>query len=276
MRHSTGKTLHYPAPSASGDHALPNRPAGRKYFFATIFRWASPDFLARGARARHKGAVRIVIVEDHQIFREVLRKICAIDLGHEVVGEAGDGVTAVEVIARTRPDVVLLDLQLPALDGFGVMAATAGAAPEIKFLILSSHCDAFTVHRAEEMRVQGFVDKNTSSVGAVKEALAAIQQGAVWFSPAFREIKAAQHHDPAAFDKVLSDRECAVLARVGVPLADAEIAAELGISRETVEKHRANILRKLGLQTNLELVRYAQAKGLTLGARPPGKGSLIP
>ena len=96
--------------------------------------------------------MRIVIVEDHLIFRDVLRKVCVAELRHEVVGEAGDGVKAVELIGRTRPDLVLLDLQLPALGGFGVIAAIAVSAPATKVVILSSHCDAFTVHRAEEAR----------------------------------------------------------------------------------------------------------------------------
>ncbi len=220
--------------------------------------------------------MRIVIVEDHLIFRDVLRKVCVAELRHEVVGEAGDGVKAVELIGRTRPDLVLLDLQLPALGGFGVIAAIAVSAPATKVVILSSHCDAFTVHRAEEARVQGFIDKNTSSVAAVKDALAAIKQGTTWFSPAFLEIKTAQRRDPDAFEKLLTKRECEVLARAGVPLSDDTIGSEFGISRETVEKHRSNIIRKLGLKTNLDLVRYAQTNGFTLGAKPAGDGSLIP
>lgn len=220
--------------------------------------------------------MRIVIVEDHLIFRDVLRKVCVAELRHEVVGEAGDGVKAVELIGRTKPDVVLLDLQLPALGGFGVIAAISVSAPATKVVILSSHCDAFTVHRAEEARVQGFIDKNTSSVEAVKAALTAVKQGATWFSPAFREIKAAQRRDPDAFEKLLTKRECEVLARAGIPVGDDAIGVELRISRETVEKHRSNIIRKLGLTTNLDLVRYAQTNGFTLGAKPAGDGTLIP
>ncbi len=222
-----------------------------------------------------QGGVRIIIVEDHLIFRDILRKVCAVELRHDVVAEAADGATAVELIRRLRPDLALLDLQLPALGGFEVIAAAAASSPATKFVILSSHCDAFTVHRAEEAGVHGFVDKNTSSVEAVKRALGEVGRGSTWFSPAFLAIRTALRRDPDAFDKLLTKRECEVLCRAGIPLSDEAIGAELGISRETVEKHRSNIMRKLGVATNLELVRYAQSNGFTLGVRPGG-GPLIP
>lgn len=202
--------------------------------------------------------------------------MCAVDLGHDVVGEADDGQRAVEMIGRTRPQLVLLDLQLPTLDGFGVVAAIRLIAPEVKILILSSHCDRYTVFRADAANVQGFVDKNTNSVTAVKDALEAIQEGTKWFSPAFLRVRATHRQDPNAFDKILTDRECAVLALAGVPLSDREIAGELGISPETAEKHRSNILRKLDLQTGVELVRYARTNGFTLAARRNDDGPLIP
>ena len=220
--------------------------------------------------------MRIVIVEDHLIFREVLRKVCAVELGHDVVGEADDGERAVELIGRVRPDLVLLDLHLPSLDGFGVVVAIRRVAPKTKILILSSHCDRYTVFRAEAERVQGFIDKNTSSVSAVKDALAAVEMGKDWFSQAFLRVRMAQRQDPRGFDKVLTDRECDVLALAGVPHSDAEIATELGISSETVEKHRYNLLRKLELKSGVELVRYARANGFTLSARRNDDGTLIP
>jgi len=123
--------------------------------------------------------VRIVIVEDHLMFREVLRKVCGEELQHEVVGEAGDGTKAVEVVGRTLPDLVLLDLHLPSLDGFGVVEAIRKQAPHVKILVLSSHCDEYTVFRSEKAHVQGFVDKNTNSVATLKLAIAAVA-GATW------------------------------------------------------------------------------------------------
>jgi DNA-binding NarL/FixJ family response regulator len=208
--------------------------------------------------------VRIVIVEDHLMFREVIRKVCTKELGHEVVGEADDGKLAVDVVGSTNPELVLLDLHLPSLDGFAVVEAIRRKAPLVKILVLSSHCDEYTVYRSERAHVQGFVDKNTSSVEALKTAISTIAAGRVWYSEAFLEAKSARHRNPRSFDKLLTDRERVVLALVGLPLTDAEISRELAISEATVEKHRFNILRKLELRTTAELARYARDHGFTL------------
>ena len=210
------------------------------------------------------------------MFREVLRKVCAEDLRHEVVGETGDGNLAVQLVAGAGPDLVLLDLHLPGLDGFGVVEAIRKEAPLVKVLVLSSHCDGYTVFRLERAHVNGFVDKNTNSVAMLKSAIAAVALGRVWFSDVFLQAKAARHRDPNSFDKLLTNRERAVLSLIGMPLTDAQVSTRLEISEETVEKHRFNILKKLGLQTTTELVRYAHENGFTLTARPGGHDALLP
>jgi two-component system response regulator NreC len=221
-------------------------------------------------------AVRIVIVEDHLMFREVLRKVCAQELHHEVVGEAGDGRVAVELVLRLKPDLVLLDLHLPNLDGFGVVEAVRRVAPQIRILVLSSHCDDYTVFRAEKALVQGFVDKNTNTVAILKEAVATVGAGRTFYSASFKRVKARRHADPHSFDKLLTDREKTVLALVGQPLSDQEVAARLTLSPATVEKHRHNLLRKLDLQTTPELVRYARDHGFTLTAPTTGADAMLP
>ena len=221
-------------------------------------------------------AVRIVIVEDHLMFRDVLRKVCVEDLRHEVVGETDDGRKAVDLVRSTLPDLVLLDLHLPNLDGFGVVEEIRKTAPEARVLVLSSHCDGYTVFRAERAHVQGFVDKNTNTVATLKTAIGAVADGRVWFSDAFRSVKAARHRDPHSFDKLLTERERDVLSLVGAPLADRQIAERLKISVETVEKHRFNILRKLGLGSTPDLVRYARDHGFTLSTSARSDGALLP
>lgn len=209
------------------------------------------------------------------MFREVLRKICEHDLRLPVVGEAPDGRKAVEVVAATKPDLVLLDLHLPHLDGFEVLAQIRKAVPEVAVLVLSSHCDDYTVFRAEQAGVQGFVDKNTNSIEGLKAAIASVSQGKPTFSEAFRRIRAERKADPNAFDKVLGNRERTVLALVGQSLKDSEIATRLGISEQTVSTHRLNIIHKLGLANTTELVRYAREHGFTLEA-PKRDGAMLP
>jgi len=220
--------------------------------------------------------MRIVIAEDHLMFREVLRKVCTKDLRHEVVGEAADGRTAVSLVLKHAPDLVLLDLHLPNLDGFGVVSALQLASPKIRILVLSSHCDDYTVFRVEKARVQGFVDKNTNTVTVLKAAITAVGQDRTFYSETFLRLKAARHQNPQSFDKLLTDRERAVLALVGEPQTDREIASRLGISAETVEKHRFNLLSKLGLQTTMELARYAREHGFTLVVPRDGADALLP
>lgn len=210
------------------------------------------------------------------MFREVLRKVCAKELRLQVVGEAGDGPAAVEIVTKELPDLLLLDLHLPGLDGFGVVEAVKVVAPATRILVLSSHCDEFTVFRAERARVQGFVDKNTNSVAMLKEAIGAVMEGRLWFSEAFRRIKAARHQDQFSFDKLLTDRERVIVGLVGQPLDDRQIAEKLKISRETVEKHRFNILRKLGLSNTTDLVRYAREHGFTLAATKSSGNAMLP
>lgn len=223
--------------------------------------------------ARH--AVKIVVVEDHVMFREVLRKVCEKELGLEVAGEAGDGKVAVDIVRQTTPEILLLDLHLPNLDGFGVIEAVRAFQPALRILVLSSHCDEYTVFRAERARVQGFVDKNTNSVAVLKEAIKEVAEGRVWFSEPFRRIKAARHGDQFSFDKLLTDREREILALIGQPLDDAKIAQRLKISIETVEKHRFNVLRKLSLKSTTDLVHYAREHGFTLVAPKSSDGSAM-
>lgn len=209
------------------------------------------------------------------MFREVLRKICTRELHHEIVGEADDGAKAVELILATRPDFVLLDLHLPNLSGFEVIDRIRQALPELLILILSSHCDDFTVYRAERAGVQGFVDKNTNGMAALKHAIVTVVSGKSIFSAAFKKVRAKRHANPEAFDKILGNREREVLSLVGLSLGDAEIAKQLSISEQTVATHRLNIIRKLNLANTTELVRYAREHGFTLSA-PKSDDAILP
>jgi DNA-binding NarL/FixJ family response regulator len=204
--------------------------------------------------------MKIAIVEDERLFRDVLRKACASDLGHEVVGEAGTGKEALEVVPATLPD---LHIHLPDMDGLEVLRALRRKRALIRTLVISSYFDEYTLCRIEQAAVQGFIDKSTNTVAELSLAITAIEKGSTYFPKPFTEARRAHSRNPVAFDKVLTDREQTILSLVGEPLSDAEIAAQLRLSPETVEKHRFNIMRKLGLRSRAESARFARRCGLT-------------
>jgi DNA-binding NarL/FixJ family response regulator len=207
--------------------------------------------------------MKIVIVEDERLFRDVLRRTCTSDLGHEVVGEAGTGAEALAVVPAVVPDLLVLDIHLPDMDGLEVLRALRRKRALIRTLIISSYFDEYTLCRVEQAAVQGFIDKSTNTVAELSVAIAAIEAGSTYFPKPFTEARRAHSRNPVAFDKVLTDREQTILRLVGEPLSDAEISAHLKLSPETVEKHRFNIMRKLGLRTRAESARYARRCGLT-------------
>ena len=217
--------------------------------------------------------MKIIVVEDHLMFRDVMRKACSARFGHQVIGETDSGVKAVELILRLKPDAVVLDLSLPDMDGFNVVDRVVKTLPNVRFLVVSSHCDDYTLFRVERSRVHGFVDKNSNTFDTLREALAAIEVGRIYFSTAFQAAKLARRADPMSFTKVLSDRERAVLSLIGQGLSDDEIGDRLSLSYRTAQTHRSRILRKLEVKGTPKLIAFAIEHGFTraqskLGASP--------
>jgi len=217
--------------------------------------------------------MKIAIVEDERLFRDVLRKACATHLGHEIVGEAGSGREALTVVPAALPDLLVLDIHLPDMDGLDVLRILRRKRALLKVLLISSYFDDYTLCRIEQAGVQGFIDKSTNTVAELGLAIAAIEGGSTYFPSPFTEARRAHSRNPFAFDKILTDREQTILSLVGEPLSDAEIAAQLSLSPETVEKHRFNIMRKLGLRSRAESARFARRCGLT---RPATRRHLSP
>jgi DNA-binding NarL/FixJ family response regulator len=213
--------------------------------------------------------MKIAIVEDERLFRDILRKACVSDLGHEVVGEAGTGREALLVVPEACPDLLILDIHLPDMDGLDVLRTIRRKRALIRTLVISAYFDEYTLCRIERAAVQGFIDKSTNTAAELSLAITAIEGGSTYFPGPFTEARRAHSRNPSAFDKVLTDREQMVLSLVGEPLSDAEIAAQLKLSPETVEKHRFNIMRKLGLHSRAESARFARRCGLT----PPPSAS---
>lgn len=208
--------------------------------------------------------MKLVVVDDHRIFRDLVCQSLLRDAGCAILADVGTGREAVEAILRCRPDLVVLDLQLPDLSGFEVIDLVRKAGSEVRVLIVSGFCDPNTVYLAEKYQVQGFVDKPTSVTGSLRDAMLVLSKGGTYFSETFNQVQLARRRDPRSFDKILSETEQKLLALIGEFLTDEEIALRLNISELTVEKHRFNIRHKLGMSTKAELMRYVRDNGFML------------
>lgn len=205
--------------------------------------------------------MKIVIVEDHLMFRETVRKVCLEDHDFEVVAEAGTGLEAIECIIRSKPDVVVLDIVLPDLDGFAVLDRVRRLGQDPRVLAISSYCGPYVLFRLEEARVQGFVDKRSQTLESLRMALGALRSNRSFFSETFLKMKSDFRHDPLAFNKLLTKQQMVVLSMVAQEYADEAIAKHLGIGERTVETHRTLIMRKLEIHSRMELVHFAKLRG---------------
>jgi DNA-binding NarL/FixJ family response regulator len=156
---------------------------------------------------------------------------------------------------------VILDLGLPDTDGFQVMEVVRQAGCDARVLVISANCDDHTVHRVERAGFDGFVDKGAGAFDTLRVAIRALAERRRYFSRRFQKVRSKRRANPLSFDKLLTDREQTVLALVGGLLTDEEIGGRLHISSLTAQKHRFNILHKLGLDSKVKLVRYALGHG---------------
>ncbi|HTH49753.1 MAG TPA: response regulator transcription factor [Candidatus Limnocylindria bacterium] len=203
-----------------------------------------------------------MIVEDHLMFREVIRLVCDDEPGIHVVGEAATGPEGMKLILETKPDIAIMDISLPGMDGLTVAERVLQRLPNLGILVLSSFCDDYTLYKVERLRVKGFVDKNSNSIAILKQALAAIREGRSYFSAVFHAVKKARLANPRSFDKMLSESEQTILSLIGHGHSDAEIARRLKISPLTAQTHRRNIMHKLGISGTPKLVAFAAEHGM--------------
>lgn len=210
------------------------------------------------------------------MFRDVIRKVCNSQFGHEVVGETASGREAVTMILALKPDAVILDLSLPDMDGFNVADRVLAELPELRILVLSSHCDDYTLFRVEKAGVHGFLDKNSNTVETLRDALVAVGSGRAYYSTAYQQAKIARRNDPQAFTKLLTEWERAILSLIGQGLHDEEIAERLNLSPRTVQTHRSNIMAALGIRGTPKLIAFAVEHGFTQVAPKRGSKPVYP
>ena len=206
--------------------------------------------------------IKVLVCDDHTLLRSGLRRLLEVEEGFEIVGEAANADEAVERAAATQPDIVLLDVVMPGRSGVEAMPDIRAAAPEARVLVLSMQDDPTYVRRAFAAGASGYLVKEAADAELV-QALRDVAAGRRYVHPLLgarlAEAEAQSGGRPQA--DPLSEREHEVLRLLALGHTNQEIATMLFISVRTAETHRAHIMRKLGLSTRAEIVRYALATG---------------
>lgn len=211
--------------------------------------------------------VRVLIVEDHTSLRQLLVSHLANSACYEVVGQSADGRDVVANCVGLKPQVLILDLELPNCDGLDLIDVVRAQSPETRILVFSGFTDAPTVRRAIQAGACGFVEK-TASLETFNRAIGAVSLGQPFYGDEILQtlpaIMLGQHETSAS---ELSPRESEVLALVANGRSSKEIADGLGLSVRTIENHRSNIVRTLGVRNTADLTREAMRLGLVQVAR---------
>jgi DNA-binding NarL/FixJ family response regulator len=211
--------------------------------------------------------MRILLADDHTLVRQGLRRILEEQPEWRVVAEAGNGLDAVSLAADLQPDIVILDIGMPRLNGLEAARQITKKAPEARVLILSMHADEVHVTKAVEAGAAGYLVKDSADRELVN-AVTATAEGKSYFSPAAAAVLLAEYRRTLAQRGVtdryelLSDREREVLQLMAEGHSTKAIAAVLGVSPATIETHRAHVFEKLDLHSVAEAVLYAVRRGL--------------
>ena len=212
--------------------------------------------------------ITVLLAEDHEIVREGLRTLLQAEGDIKVVGEAATGRRAVALTRKLHPDVVVMDIAMPLLNGLEATRRILKAASATRVLILSAHSDDAYVEQVVAMGAAGYLIKQTSA-RVLSRAIRAVRKGNTFFSPSIARRMhphTQQWPDrggqPKKKVRHLSSREAEVLQLIAEGEANKQIAARLGISIKTVEKHRDHLMRKLNIHDTAGLTRYAIAAGI--------------
>src|SRR5216683_969089 len=208
---------------------------------------------------------RVLVCDDHALFREGVKTILSYQPEFEVVGEADDGRQGVELAIRLHPDVVLMDISMPVLKGFDATRRIKKERPDVKVLILTVYDDEDMVARCLDAGASGYVLKDSPPAQLIY-AIQAVSRGQQYMSPRVltglvREYIAHPAEHKTGYN-LLSDREREILVLLAEGIALKDIAQRLNLSVKTVDAHKYNLMRKLDLHDRSELIRYAIRKRL--------------
>jgi DNA-binding NarL/FixJ family response regulator len=208
--------------------------------------------------------LRILLAEDHKIMRGGLRLLINEQADMEVIGEADDGAEAVSLAIQLRPDVVVMDISMPKLNGLKATLKLKGLCPEVKVLILTRHTDDGYLQELLQAGANGYVLKQSAPEEMVR-AIHAVVNGQTYLDPAVtgkvisRLVKSSLRGTTSV--KKLSGREEEVLRLIAHGYLSKEVAARLQISIKTVDSHKTHGMEKLGMKNRIDLVRYAMLQG---------------
>jgi DNA-binding NarL/FixJ family response regulator len=211
--------------------------------------------------------VRILLADDHTVMRAGLRSLLERHPNFEVVGEAGDGREAVDLAASLAPDVVVMDVAMPKLNGIEAARQIVGQHPPTAAIILSMHSDETYVMRALKAGARGYLLKDSAEADLIR-AIQVVSEGKSFFSPAISKMLAEDYvrllEQKGIQDtyELLTPREREILQLLAEGKTNKEVASLLNLSLYTVETHRTHILQKLNLHSAAELVLYAVRKGI--------------
>src|SRR5881396_1875009 len=213
--------------------------------------------------------ITVLLADDHIVVRQGLRALLVAEGDIEIVGEADNGRQAVQLVKKLLPDVVVMDIAMPILNGLEATRQIVRTVPSTKVLVLSSYSDDEYVQQLTEAGAAGYLVKQTAANDLLK-AIREAHKGNAYFSPAIakrlrdqcRQAFAHSGHPVRKRTDYLTTREAEVLQLIAEGRANKQIAAELCISIKTVEKHRQQVMNKLGIHDVAGLTRHAISKGI--------------
>lgn len=207
--------------------------------------------------------INILIADDHQLFNDGMKMMLAVESNLSVVGQVFSGKDVLDAVARLRPDVVLLDINMPHTNGLDVAAQLIRSFPAVGIIILTMYSDRKFVEDCRAMGVPGYILKN-SGVDEVLNAIDAVVAGKKYYDPKLTKSTATNLHADDSFMKQfqLTKREIEIIGLVGKSFTNEEMADKLFLSVATVKTHRNNINLKLGINKPADLVRFALEHGL--------------
>jgi DNA-binding NarL/FixJ family response regulator len=227
-----------------------------------------PTLNRSGVQDKAVATVRILLADDHTVVRQGLRKVLEECPDWKVVAEAGDGREAVRQAEQLKPDVAVLDVAMPLLNGVEATRQIVKHVPGVRVLVLSMHADEAYVTQILQAGASGYLLKDSADVDLI-QAVAAVAQGKSFFSPAIARLMLDDYvkqrsGEPGVVDRyeTLSEREREVFQLIAEGKTNKDIAALLFISPSTVETHRARILEKLDVHSAAEIVLYAVRRGV--------------